>query len=89
MNVKLTPEQEQLIQAELTTGEFRTAEEVIARALETLKAERRTKEKYAGLDKGTVAQQTAVQGMFEFINKNRVRLTGISVKDLIHEGHRL
>ena len=89
MNVKLTSEQEQLIRDELKTGQFRTAEEVIARALETLRAERRTREKYAGLDNVSVAQQTAVQDMVEFINKNHVRLTGISVKDLIHEGHRL
>lgn len=89
MNVKLTPEQAQLIRDELKTGQFRTAEEVIARALETLKAERRTKEKYAGLGNISIAQQTAVQDMLEFIDKNRIRLTGVSVKDLIHEGHRL
>jgi Arc/MetJ-type ribon-helix-helix transcriptional regulator len=89
MNLKVTPDQEQLIKDELKTGEFRTAEDVIARALESFKAERRTKAKYASLDNVSVAQQTAVQDMLDFIDKNHVRLSGISVKDLLHEGHRL
>ena len=37
MNVKFTPEQEQTIKDELKAGRFRTAEEVIARALQQLK----------------------------------------------------
>jgi len=34
-------------------------------------------------------QQQAVQEMLAFVEKNHVRLSGMSVKELIHEGHRL
>jgi len=35
------------------------------------------------------AQKEAVHEMLVFAQKNSVRLEGLSVKDLIHEGHRL
>jgi hypothetical protein len=35
------------------------------------------------------AQREAVREMLSFVEKNRVRLEGVSVKELIHEGHRL
>jgi len=35
------------------------------------------------------AQREAVREMLAFVEKNRVRLEGVSVKELIHEGHRL
>jgi hypothetical protein len=31
----------------------------------------------------------AVREMLSFVEKNRIRMEGISVKQLIHEGHRL
>jgi Arc/MetJ-type ribon-helix-helix transcriptional regulator len=37
MIVKLTPEQERLVEEELRVGRYRTAEEVIAGALEALR----------------------------------------------------
>ncbi len=36
MNIRLNPHSEQLLQQQLTQGQFRSAEEVIERALETL-----------------------------------------------------
>ncbi len=41
MNIKLTPEQEKFVQHELKSGHFRTAEEVIGKALEALQGGRR------------------------------------------------
>jgi hypothetical protein len=38
---------------------------------------------------GNGKQDEAVREMLEFVETNRVRLEGVSVKDLIREGHRL
>ena len=83
MNIKLTREQEEIINGELKSGHFRTAEEVIAEALQALRA----KSCAVGAPDG--AQREAVREMLAFVEKNRVRLEGVSVKELIHGGHRL
>jgi Arc/MetJ-type ribon-helix-helix transcriptional regulator len=83
MNIKLTREQEEIINGELKSGHFRTAEEVIAEALEALRARSSTVGKPDG------AQREAVREMLAYVEKNRVRLEGVSVKELIHGGHRL
>lgn len=86
MNVKLTPEQEQIVQDELKAGKFRSAEEVIGRALQALHQQLSGGSSEARV---SVAQKSAVDEMIAFVEKNHVRLSGVSVKDLIHEGHRL
>lgn len=85
MNINLTPEQERIVKDELKAGHFRSAEEVIDEALQVL----REKEKSAAVTPSNGAQREAVREMLAFVEKNRVRLEGVSVKDLIHEGHRL
>lgn len=86
MNVKLTPEQEQIINDELEAGNFHSAEEIIGRALQVLRQQ--PSNAVAGT-KTSLAQKNAVDEMMAFAEKNHVKLSGISVKDLIHEGHRL
>ncbi len=85
MNIKLTPEQEQIVREELSSGQFRTVEDVIGVALKAL----REKERPLGNPGGNGAQHEAVREMLAFVEKNRVRLTDVSVRELIHEGHRL
>lgn len=85
MNIRLTREQEKIVQEELKSGHFRTAEEVIAEALRAL----REKERGSNAAASDGKQREAVRDMLAFVEKNRVRLDGISVKELIHEGHRL
>ena len=85
MNINLTPEQERIVKDELKSGHFRSAEEVIGEALQAL----REKEQSSGETASNGAQREAVREMLAFVEKNRVRLDGISVKELIHEGHRL
>ena len=85
MHVNLTPEQEKIVQDELKSGHFRTAEEVIAVALEAL----REKEQALAGSGANGAQREAVREMLAFVETHRVRLEGVSVKELIHEGHRL
>lgn len=85
MNIRLTPEQERIIRDELKSGHFRTAEEVIDEALHAL----REKELPSPGTPADGAQREAVRAMLAFVEKNRVRLEGVSVKQLLHEGHRL
>jgi len=75
MNIHLTPEQERVVRDELKSGQFGSIEEVISKALEAL-----------GSAPPTLAQREAVRDMLAFVEKNRVHLDGVSVKDLIHEG---
>lgn len=82
MKIDLNSEQEQIVKDELKSGHFRSAEEVIAKALAVL----REKTPPSPLD-GTY--DDAVRKMFDFVERNRTRLRDISVKDLIHEGHHL
>ncbi|MGB7555730.1 MAG: hypothetical protein WBM04_15255 [Candidatus Korobacteraceae bacterium] len=69
---------------ELKSGLFQTAEEVIGQALEVL---RQTQILARSGSNGE--QREAVRQMLAFVEKNHVLLEGTSVKDLIHEGHRL
>jgi putative addiction module CopG family antidote len=83
MDVKLTPEQEKIVQEELNSGRFRSIEEVIGEALQVL----REKDQSSAAAASNGSQGEAVREMFEFVQKNRVRLEGVSIKQLIHEGH--
>ncbi len=85
MTINLTPEQEKIVKEELQSGHFRTAEELISHALHALLAT--VPSASAGLDNGR--RREAVREMLSFVEKNRTPLQGISVKELIHEGHRL
>ena len=81
MRINLTPEQEKLVNEELKSGHFRTAEEVIDEALQAL----REKEQPSPVTVPNGEQRQAVREMLSFVEKNRVRLEGISVKELIHK----
>ena len=83
MEIRLTPDQEQIVNDELRSGHFRSAEEVIAQALAAL----REREVRASDTNGRYDE--AVREMLAFVEKNRTPLQGVSVKQLIHEGHRL
>ena len=85
MKINLTPEQEEIVKDELKIGQFRTAEEVISQALRALREKGRSP---AAPEKDD-QRCSAVREMLDFVEKNRTPLQGISVKQLIHEGHRL
>lgn len=67
---------------QLSSGQFRSPEEVIARALAALS------EKSTAAPAANGQQEKAVREMLAFVEKNRTSLQGISAKQLIHEGHR-
>jgi putative addiction module CopG family antidote len=85
MNIHLTPEQERIVNDEVKAGHFRSAEEVIAKALVALREKERTS--MAGDSNGN--HESAVREMLNFADENRTPLRGVSVKQLIREGHRL
>jgi len=85
MTINLTPEQEKLVKEELESGHFRTAEELISQALNALRAMVAPSNKTGK----NGSHRKAVHEMMEFVEKNHTSLEGISVKELIHEGHRL
>jgi Arc/MetJ-type ribon-helix-helix transcriptional regulator len=84
MNINLTPEQERIVKDELRAGHFRSVEELIGEALNDLLE----KKKSVAANSGG-AQREAVLEMLAFVEKNRVSLADVSVRELIHEGHRL
>jgi Arc/MetJ-type ribon-helix-helix transcriptional regulator len=79
--VRLTPHGEALLQKQLANGSFRSPEEVVERALEKL-AENSESDL---VSKRTPAE--AIAGILE--NRKGVRLRGLRIRDLIHEGHRV
>jgi len=85
MNINLTPDLERIVNDELRSGHFRSPEEVIAKALAAL----REKEGLAVAGDSNGGSESAVREMLNFVAENRTPLQGISVKQLIREGHRL
>ena len=85
MNIKLNPEQEKIVKDELQSGHFRSVEEVIAEALQALQE----KERSQSAARPNGQRRDAVREMLAFVEKNHTRLDTVSVKELIHEGHRL
>jgi Arc/MetJ-type ribon-helix-helix transcriptional regulator len=86
MNINLTPEQERIVSEEVKSGHFPSAEEVIAKALIALREKDGTSFAASrAVDDG----DRAVREMMNFVEKNRIPLPDVSVKQLIREGHRL
>ena len=81
MTVHLTAEQEKFIKEQVEAGRFSSPEEVVSKALETLRQQDRP-------FTVTEEEKDAVRKMIEFVEENRVRLEGITVKELINEGRR-
>ena len=81
--IHLTPHSEELLKEQLARGPYRTPEEVIERALETL-AQKERSSSPVGSSAKTPAE--AVADILEIRKRNR--LGGLKIKDLIHEGHK-
>ena len=83
MNITLTPHSEQLLRDQLVRGSYRSPEEIIEHALETL-AEKEARSMRLGASCKSPAE--AVADILEL--RKGVRLEGLRIKDLIHEGHK-
>ena len=86
MNVKLTPHAAELLEAVRAQSQ-EPIERILEHALEVF-----AREEHIGSrrDASGETQRLAVSEMLTFVKQNRVHLEpGISVKDLIREGHRI
>ncbi len=79
MTITLTPDTERLINEALKSGQYKDAEEVIQRALQTLHATRQ-----AALRQGYECQEAAARIR---ALRQGVTLGGLNIQDLIHAGH--
>ena len=84
MNINLTPEQEEIVKDELRFGRFQTAEEVISTALKALR-----EKGHSPAHSEDSSGRAPYARCSDFVKRTRIPLQGISVKQLIHEGHRL
>lgn len=80
--VRLTPHGEALLQEQLANGPYRSPEEVVERALETLAKDC----EQLRLAPSRKTPSEAVADIQE--NRKGVTLGDIRIKDLIHEGHK-
>jgi hypothetical protein len=81
--IRLTPHSEELLQEQLARGAYRTPEEVIERALESL-----ARKECVGSPPGS-STKTPAEAVADILELRKgVRLDGLKIKDLIHEGHK-
>ena len=81
--IHLKAETERLLEEEVRQGHFQSADEVISTAIHALHEQSKAEQ--------TRAQQRlrAVEWALEFARNRAIPLGDISIKELIHEGHRL
>jgi Arc/MetJ-type ribon-helix-helix transcriptional regulator len=82
MTIEIKPETERLVRSELENGHFESIDELIVKGIHAL---------HDGEEHPFTREErkTAIRQMREFIDKNRVGLAGTSIKELLHEGHRM
>ncbi len=81
MEIRLDSHGEQLIQKQLRSGRYHSAEQVVVKALEALNQD--------DLVAANDEMRKAVQDMLAFAGKHGLTLgDGLSVRELIHEGHK-
>ena len=80
---QLNPETEQLVREEIQNGHFRSVDEIIVEGVQAWR------DKHWSAQAGTEQRRTAVEQALAFASDKAIPLGGISVKELIHQGHRL
>jgi predicted transcriptional regulator len=80
--IRLTPRGEALLQKQLANGTYRSPEEVVERALETLADN-------CDHSRLTPTKMTPAEAIADILEvREGVTLGGLKIKDLIHEGHK-
>jgi Arc/MetJ-type ribon-helix-helix transcriptional regulator len=85
MTITLTPEHERIIQAQLATGEFRSVDEILEKALAPLKSH--------SADESTPDDRAKARAAAERIRQLRQGVTlerpeGMSLREYAHLGHK-
>ena len=81
MTIDLKPETEQLVRETLQAGHFQSIDDLIRQSVSEWRAA------HGVAQNGQSDQAAAVDRLRRFVDENRTPLSGISIKDLIHEGH--
>ena len=81
LNVK--PETERLVKEEIQNGPFRSVDEMIVEGVQSWR------KKHRAHQIGSEQRLRAVDDALAFARDRAIPLSGVSIKDLIHEGHRL
>jgi hypothetical protein len=82
MMIQLNPETEMLVQQELERGHFQSVDEMIVQGIRA-----RREKPQPVLSEGQRRQ--AVERALDFARHKAVSLDGVSIKELLHEGHRV
>ena len=83
MTIDLKPETERLVQEEIRSGHFHSIDELI------LEGVRAWREKNRPHRANPAQRRQAVARALAFARNRAISLGGISIRQLIHEGHRL
>lgn len=77
------PETERLVQEEIQRGHFRSVDEIIVEGVQAWR------EKHGSNQIESEQRRKAVENALALAHDKAIPLRGISIKELIHEGHRL
>ena len=80
--IQLNPETEKLVQEELQSGHFHSIDDIILQGIRA----RREKEHP---ERSEAQRRQAVERALYFAKHKAVSLDGVSIKELLHEGHRV
>jgi Arc/MetJ-type ribon-helix-helix transcriptional regulator len=80
--IQLNPETERLVQEELQSGHFHSIDDIILQGIRA----RREKEQP---QRSEAQRRQAVELALDFAKHRAVPLNGVSIKELLHEGHRM
>ena len=81
--IHLKPETERLLQEEVGKGRFRSVDEMIDKAIHALNEQSKAEQSTPN------ERREAVEWALDFAENRAIPLGDISIKELIHEGHRL
>ncbi len=84
MTINLKPETERLVQEEIQSGHFQSVDELI---VETVPAWREKQHRSPASNE--LKRREAVDRALAFARNRAIPLDGVSIKELIHEGHRM
>jgi Arc/MetJ-type ribon-helix-helix transcriptional regulator len=82
MTIQLNPETEKLVKEELQSGYFHSIDEIIVLGI-------RARHQKELPQRSEAERQQAVDRALDFARHKAVPLEGISIKELLHEGHRV
>lgn len=83
MTINVKPETNQLVEEEIRSGHFGSVDEIIVEGVQAWRG------KHRPANGGAEERGAAVDQALEFAREKAIPLEGVSIKELIHEGHRL